>query len=90
MTYMTLAFDTLKYANKLKTVGVPAQQAEAQAEALAELVTDQLANKQDLQELRLATKRDMQELESRMTIKLGGMIAASLSMLVILMKLFNL
>ena len=31
-----IAFDTLKYARKLKEAGVPEQQAEAQAEGMAE------------------------------------------------------
>ena len=79
MNHMTLAFDTLKYANKLKIAGVPTKQAEIQAEAMAELVTE-----------KLATKQDLQELESRMTIKLGGIVVASISLLVILMKLFGL
>ncbi|RWA36517.1 hypothetical protein, partial [Xylella fastidiosa] len=32
------AFDTLKFANRLKTAGVPAAHAEAEAEALAEVL----------------------------------------------------
>jgi hypothetical protein len=48
----TLAFDTLKYANKLKKVGINSIEAEAQAEALSEvmqeLTKNQLATKQDL------------------------------------------
>lgn len=32
----TLTFDTLKFANRLKAAGVPDQQAEAEAEVLAE------------------------------------------------------
>jgi hypothetical protein len=31
-----ITFDTLKYANKLKSAGVPDKQAEAEAEALSE------------------------------------------------------
>jgi hypothetical protein len=31
MTMTTITFDTLKFANKLKAAGVPAQQAEAEA-----------------------------------------------------------
>lgn len=33
----TVTFDTLKFANRLKSAGVPSQQAEAEAEALAEV-----------------------------------------------------
>ena len=35
-TMAAIAFDTLKYARKLKEAGVPEQQAEAQAEGMAE------------------------------------------------------
>jgi len=34
----TLTFDTLKFANRLKTAGVPAVQAEAEADALSEVL----------------------------------------------------
>jgi len=79
MTAMTIAFDTLKYANRLKTVGVPTEQAEAQAEAIAELVTETLV-----------TKQDLRELESHIIIKLGSVVIASTSLLLILIKLFHL
>jgi hypothetical protein len=44
-------FDTLKFANTLKAAGVPAQQAEAQAVAFAEVIQlnfKDLANKDDM------------------------------------------
>ena len=44
-------FDTLKFANTLKTAGVPAQQAEAQAVAFAEVIQvnfKDLSTKEDL------------------------------------------
>ena len=56
-------FRTLAYANKLKAVGVPTQQAEVQAEALAETIESNLATKRDMNEL----KRDMKELETALT-----------------------
>ena len=34
----TIAFDTLRFANRLKAAGVPDKQAEAEAEALAEVL----------------------------------------------------
>ena len=74
-----LIFDTLQYANKLKAVGVSEKQAEDHAEAIAELMDARLANKQDLKE---------QEL--RIVVKLSGIVITSMSMLVILMKLFKL
>ncbi len=80
---MTLTFDTLAYANKLKAVGVPDKQAEVHAEAIAELVVDHLVTKQDL-------KEGLSELELRMVIKLGGMIIGSMTLLIVLLKLFHL
>jgi hypothetical protein len=74
-----IIFDTLQYAKKLKTAGVPEKQAEVHAEAMAELVDN-----------KLATKQDLKELELHMTIKLGGIVIGSMSLLVILLKLFKL
>jgi len=45
----SITFDTLAYANKLKAAGVPDKQAEVQAEAIAEVIGDKLATKQDLE-----------------------------------------
>lgn len=47
-----VAFDTLKYANRLKAAGVPPAQAEAEAEALSEALETNLAD--------LVTKKDLQ------------------------------
>lgn len=79
----TITFDTLKFANKLKAAGVPAQQAEAEAEALSDVFEanlNELVTKETLQqELRL--------LEQRMTIKLGGMMAVAIAITATLVKL---
>ena len=58
-----IAFDTLTYAKRLKSVGFTEQQAEVQAQTLAELINEDLATKQDIRELEMATKRDLKELE---------------------------
>jgi len=76
----TITFDTLAYAKKLIAVGVPAQQAEVQAEALAEIVEEQLATKRDLQELELRLKYDL-------TLRMGAMLAATIAIIVSLVKL---
>jgi hypothetical protein len=59
----TTAFDTLRWANRLKEVGVPDKQAERQAELIAETINIQLATKQDLVDV----KKDI-------IIWLGGII----------------
>ena len=90
-----IAFDTLAYAKKLIAAGVPAQQAEVQAEAIAEIIEDRLSTKQDLKELEVALKYDildlkldMKEMEQRIIIKLGAMMAASIAIIAVLIKLF--
>ncbi len=89
-----MAFDTLAYAKKLKEAGFTEKQAEVQAEILFEIVDEQLATKQDImglerqiKELEMATKRDIKELEMRLTIRLGIMIAASITIVAVLVKL---
>lgn len=44
----TIPFDTHAYVKKLTAAGLPEAQAEVQAEAIAELVNDQLATKRDI------------------------------------------
>ncbi len=71
---------------KLITVRVPEAQAEVQAEAIADLVNEQLATKRDIEELRIATKRDLAELEMRLkhdlTLRLGGIVLAGFTVTV--------
>jgi len=61
-----ITFDTLKYANILKKAGVSPEQAEAQAEALSDVLEvnlKELATKGDLALMR----KDLDALEQRMT-----------------------
>ena len=106
------ALDTLSFVRRLEKAGVPRDQAEAHAEAVLALATDELATKFDIQELRaelrelelrltgridqLDAKIDQVEarlnartdqLESRMTVRLGGMIAAGIAIVAALVKL---
>jgi G3E family GTPase len=55
-------FDTLKFANTLKSAGVPDKQAEAQAVAFAEIIQvnmKDLATKDDLQIVSAEIKKDL-------------------------------
>ena len=90
----SLAFDTLAYAKKLKETGFTEAQAEVQAEALAEIIDERLATKQDIldlkrdiKELEVSFKRDMKEMEMRLTIRLGGMLTAGIVIVAALVKL---
>ena len=66
-----LAFDTLAYSQELQAAGVPEKQANAQAHALAGVVTETLATKGDIadlkqamQEMEVSLQRDMKESEA--------------------------
>ena len=79
----TITFDTLKFANRLKSAGVASAHAEAEAEALAEVF--------DLAGRDLVTKEyfDTQliHLEQRMTIKLGALMVGAVGVVAALVKL---
>ena len=55
-----ITFDTLSYAKKLISVGVPQEQAEVQAETFSEIIESELATKRDIYILR----KDMKEMET--------------------------
>lgn len=78
----TLTFDTLKFANRLKAAGVPAQQAEAEAEALAEVLSDAVKTSD------LTTKADLHDSELRIIKWVVGMALAQFALLVgVLLKM---
>lgn len=78
----TISFDTLKFANRLKAAGVPPQQAEAEAEALAEVMAEAVKASD------LTTKADLHESEMRIVKWVIGMALAQFALLVgVLMKL---
>lgn len=60
----TVPFDTHAYVKKLQAAGFTEAQAEVQAEAIAELVNEQLATKRDLKDLETTLQRDLAELEA--------------------------
>lgn len=81
-----ITFDTLAHAKKMKAVGFTEQQAEAQAQAIAEVIDENLATKKDIAELRTELKRDIKELEYKLTIRMGGMIGGAIAILGYLIK----
>jgi len=90
----TITFDTLKFANKLKSAGVLPEHAEAEAEALAdifEINLKEVATKEDIKHLeeRLCERFDDKfiQLEQRMTIKLGALMVIAVSAVATLVKL---
>lgn len=98
----TLAFDTLEFAKKLKAANFTQDQAEALAEAVAGIVDERLATKQDLKELEVrldirlkeletGLRHDMKEMELRLrhdlTLGLGAMLVAGVSLVAARVKL---
>lgn len=82
----TLTFDTLKFANRLKAAGVPDKQAEAKAEALAEVMADaisasDLTTKRDIQDNQTATRQEMPDMELRITKWVVGLSLAQIGLL---------
>ncbi len=77
---VTAAFDTFENLKRLKAVGFTEEQAAEQTRIISELIEEQLVTKQYL-DLRL------KEMEARLTIRLGGMMAASIAVVAALVKL---
>jgi hypothetical protein len=76
----TIPFDTHAYVKKLVAAGAPERQAEVHAEAMAELVFERLATKEDL-------RTGLQALELRLTLRFGVMLAAAVAITTALVKL---
>ena len=86
----TLTFDTLKFANKLKSAGVPAPQAEAEAMAIAEAFeASDVATKSDI----ALVRSDLAHLEEKFNGKftlLQWMIGFNLTFtMALLWKIFS-
>jgi len=77
-----ITFDTHAYVKKLRAVGFSEEQAEVQAETLSSLINDQLATKQDLRELE-------ERLMYRLTLRMGGMVIASVSIVATVVKIMQ-
>jgi hypothetical protein len=83
-----ITFDTHKFVRKLKEAGFEEKQAEAVADAFRDAQAEtETATRHDLKELELTLKAEMQAMEYHMTIKLGGMMAASVAIVAALVKL---
>lgn len=66
-------FNSLTYAKRLKTVGIPEQQAEIQVEMLAEIMENmenKFASKEDLKNLETRLDTKMDALETRLDAKI--------------------
>ncbi|HUN44674.1 MAG TPA: hypothetical protein VMU81_30670 [Acetobacteraceae bacterium] len=66
---MAYAFDTLGYAKRLRDAGIPAQEAEAHAEAAREFIMTALVTKSDLDVTRRELEASMDVREQRMDVR---------------------
>lgn len=90
-------FDTLKFANTLKAAGVPAQQAEAQAVAFAEVIQlnlKELVTKDDLQQtakdIREDLKREIKDESLKVNAKIDTLYAKLVGEMTLLKWMFGL
>ena len=82
-----ITFDTLAYAKKLISVGVPTAQAEVQAEALIEIVDENLATKRDLKDMEMTLKLNIQEMKTEIIKWVAAMLVAQAAIVATLVKL---
>jgi hypothetical protein len=81
------AFDTSGYAKRLRDGGVPQAQAEAHAEAARDFIMVELFTKPDALALKQELQTSIENLGLRLTIRLGGMLAAGIAILAAIQKL---
>lgn len=76
----TITFDTLEYTRRLREAGFDEKQAEAAVRVLTDAQSS-LASREYLDSR-------LEALEYRLTIKLGGLLAAAVALVAALVKLF--
>jgi hypothetical protein len=76
MAVATVTFDTLKFVEKLKSAGLPEEQAQAISEAFRDASGEaDLVTKQDLQIELAAVRADINLIKWMLGILLGGVMA---------------
>jgi hypothetical protein len=79
---MAYAFDTLGYSKRLQDGGFPRSQADAAAEAARDFVMAELVTKTDL-------NTALDHVVLRLTVRLGGVIVASVAVLGVLDRILR-
>ena len=80
-------FDTHAFVKRLTAAGMPEQQAEILAEEQARVIGEQVATKQDIALVRADLEALEERLTYRLTIRLGGMLAAAVVIVAALVRL---
>jgi hypothetical protein len=86
----TATFNTLKFVRRLTDAGIPREHAEAEADALSEVLEvnlKDLAAKSDLRELRAEIKADVSDAKSDIIKWLAGLLLAQAALVATLVKL---
>jgi len=86
---LAFAFDSLGYARKLREAGVEQHQAEAHAEAAREFIMTELATRTDLNVLRRELASKLDNVGLRLTVRMGIMPAAGLTLLGAVLRLHS-
>jgi hypothetical protein len=79
---MAFTFDSLSYAKHLRDNGLPQNQAEAHADAVKMFVMNELVTKEDL-------RAAIETQTLRLTVRMGVMLAAGLTLLGAVLKLHS-
>ena len=76
-----VSFDTLAFVERLESAGMAKPQAAVVAKAIHEVAFEQLVTKNDLALTANQLRLELRELEQRLTIRMGGMAAATITIL---------
>ena len=81
------AIDTLRYARRLREAGIPSGQAEAMAGALGEELVGNAVTTPDPEAAAVELRADLAALETRLTWRVLGVMAAIAGLAVAFLKL---
>jgi hypothetical protein len=84
---MTLAFDTLGYAKRLRDKGIAQEQAEAHAEAARDFIMAELATKTDLLTLKQSLEAAIEHSTLRVTVRFGAILVVAVGALAASLRL---
>ncbi len=71
MSITTFIFDTLQFVKKMREAGMPEKQAEIQAETIAGVMENNLASKQDLQQVETTLRQEVLNTKNELELKMA-------------------